>query len=206
MTSPNEEARQAAVSFLVGLTRELVLKLQAVVRSDASLRAKYIDTLALVGQYLAKIDAGYDVAKHVTDLAIALSDLDDGIVDPALDPGTKVKGDPSRVWRGRMWAALGMECLLKSGLTREKATQQAVARWPGLNCLLHGSGSGLRSSLLSWRDRFMNGEIRNSSARMAFKSVYGTLGLVDLVPEACDQRAQVCFSRAMHFADDLSAK
>jgi hypothetical protein len=202
----NEETLRAATNHVMDVTGELVRSLRGVAGSDDDLRWKYGETLWLVGQYLEKIGAGHDVAGHVVQLAIALCDLEVGIVDPALDPGTKVKGDPSRTWQGRMWVALGMECLLKSRLTREQAAQQAVARWPRLSRLIHGSGSNLPSSLLSWHDRFLNGEIKNRSVRKAFKKLYGVLGVADLAPKECNERARICFHRAIHFADDLSAE
>ena len=207
MTNPqsiptDDQARRKAADYVLGLTRNLVLTLRTVLDSDAPQRLKWIDELWVWGQYLEKIEAGYDVANQPLQLAIALDELSDGIVDPLLSPGVKVKDDPARIWRGRTWAALGMECLLKKGLTRKTATQEAVARWPELKRLLHGPRSGLRSSLLSWHDRFMNAEIKNSGAKVAFKVAYAQIGLnAALSTGDCDRRAQFCFSRAMKFAD-----
>ena len=199
---PTEDQARKAADYVLGLTRDLVLTLRTVLHSDAPQRSKWIDELWVWGQYLEKIEAGYDVANQPLQLAIALDELSDGIVDPLLSPGVKVKDDPARIWRGRTWAALGMECLLKKGLTRKTATQEAVARWPELKRLLHGPRSGLRSSLLSWHDRFMNAEIKNSGAKVAFKVAYAQIGLnAALSTGDCDRRAQFCFSRAMKFAD-----
>jgi hypothetical protein len=207
MTNPqsiptDDQARRKAADYVLSLTRDLVLTLRTVLHSDAPQRLKWIDELWVWGQYLEKIEAGYDVANQPLQLAIALDELGDGIVDPLLSPGVKVKDDPARIWRGRTWAALGMECLLKKGLTRKIASQEAVARWPGLKCLLHGPRSNLRSSLLSWHDRFMNAEIKNRGAKVAFKVAYNRIGLnVALSIGDCDRRAKFCFSRAMKFAD-----
>jgi hypothetical protein len=94
-----------------------------------------------------------------------------------------------------------MECLLKKGLTRKSASDEAVTKWPGLKRLLHGPRSELRSSLLSWHDRFMNAEIKNSGAKVAFKVLYARIGPNALSTGDCDQWARRCFSRAMEFAD-----
>ena len=207
MTNPqsiptDDQARRKAADYVLGLTRDLVLTLRTVLHSDAPQRSKWIDELWVWGQYLEKIEAGYDVANQPLQLAIALDELSDGIVDPLLSPGVKVKDDPARIWRGRTWAALGMECLLKKGLTRKAASDEAVTKWPGLKRLLHGPRSELRSSLLSWHDRFMNAEIKNSGAKVAFKVAYAQIGLnAALSTGDCDRRAQFCFSRAMKFAD-----
>jgi len=196
----NDQARKAA-DYLLGLTHDLVHTLQTVLHSDAPQRSKWIDELWVWGQYLEKIGAGYDVANQPLQLAIALDELSDGIVDPLLSPSKKVKDDPARIWRGRTWAALGMECLLKKGLTRKAASDEAVTKWPGLKRLLHGPRSELRSSLLSWHDRFMNAEIKNSGAKVAFKVLYARIGPNALSIGDCDQWARRCFSRAMEFAD-----
>jgi hypothetical protein len=207
MTNPqsiptDDQTRRKAADWLLGLTHDLVLKLQTISRSDAAQRSKWFQELWVWGQYLEKIGAGYDVANQPIQLAIALDEISDGIVDPLLSPGVKVKDDPGRIWRGRTWAALGMECLLKKGLTRKTASQEAVARWPGLKPLLHGPRSNLRSSLLSWHDRFMNAEIKHSGAKAAFKLAYAQIGLnAALSTGDCDRWAQFCFSRAMKFAD-----
>src|SRR5262249_43465697 len=138
----NDQARKAA-DYLLGLTRDLVLTLKTVLHSDAPQRSKWIDELWVWGQYLEKIGAGYGVANPPLQLAIALDELSDGVVDPLLSPSMKVKDDPARIWRGRTWAALGMECLLKKGLTRKAASDEAVTKWPGLKHLLHGPRSEL---------------------------------------------------------------
>jgi hypothetical protein len=204
MTNPQPiPTEDQAADYVLGLTRDLVCTLRTVLNSNASRRSKWIDELWVWGQYLEKIGA-VDVANQPLELAIALDELSDGIVDPLLSPGVKVKDDPARIWRGRTWAALGMECLLKKGLTRITASQEAVARWPGLKRLLHGPRSNLRSSLLSWHDRFMNAEIKNSGAKVAFKVAYARIGLsAALSIEDCDQWAKFCFSRATTFADSL---
>jgi hypothetical protein len=204
MTNPQPiPTEDQAADYLLGVTRDLVRTLRTVLNSNASQRSKWIDELWVWGQYLEMIGA-VDVANQPLELAIALDELSDGIVDPLLSPAVKVKDDPARIWRGRTWAALGMECLLKKGLARKTASQEAVARWPGLKRLLHGSRSDLRSSLLGWHDRFMNAEIKNSGAKVAFKVAYARIGLnAALSIEDCDQQAKFCFSRAMTFADSL---
>src|SRR5215813_5050598 len=174
MTSPqpmptNDQTRKAA-DYLLGLTHDLVLTLQTVLHSDAPQRSKWIDELWVWGQYLEKIGAGYDVANQPLQLAIALDELSDGIVDSLLSPSKKVKDDPARIWRG-------------------------------LKRLLHGPRSELRSSLLSWHDRFMNAEIKNSGAKVAFKVLYARIGPNALSTGDCDQWARRCFSMAMEFAD-----
>src|SRR5262245_15474607 len=99
---PDEEARRGAADNLLDVTHGLVLALQAVLRSDEPLRERYVDALWILAQYLEKIAAGHDVAGQIAQLGIALCDLESGIVDPVLAPGTRVKNDPTRLWRGRM--------------------------------------------------------------------------------------------------------
>src|SRR5215472_102525 len=49
---------------------------------------------------------------------------------------------------------------------------------------------------------FYESEIKNSSAKVAFKVAYAQIGLnAALSTGDCDRRAQFCFSRAMKFAD-----
>jgi hypothetical protein len=197
----SDEDRRAAADGLLDLTGDLVRKLQTILRSDDVPRWQYVHALQAVGQYLEAISAGHDVAEHFLRLGIALCDLECGIVDPVLAPikgeGPGDRGDHTRAWQARAWIALGMECLLKSGLTRDEAVAAATSRWPGLREILDGRSP---QTLLTWRDRFWNGEVTNSSARKGYKRFHDALAIGKITPDEHGRLAPHCFARALQVA------
>jgi hypothetical protein len=68
------------------------------------------ESLHLIAKFFAR--CGYlDIAQHLGRIALAFYDRSEGISDPLLSRREKNKEDSTQKWRGRMWAALGYECL-----------------------------------------------------------------------------------------------
>jgi hypothetical protein len=101
-------------------------------------------------------------------LSTALDDLQRGIVHPMLMP-KKPSGrlaDRSDIWRVRVKAGCGVECLMRGGLSRHQAAQRAAKQFPALKNLLR-TGTTLKTALLRWRDAVMRGPLNDVVARGA---------------------------------------
>jgi hypothetical protein len=146
-------------------------------RSVMELRDRYERSLYWLAKFFKMTGVGNDVAKYFADLAIALHGLKHGIVHPVLmaDPPDNRPGDRSDVWRLRVLAANGLECLLRSNVysSRQQAAAAAANKNPGLAKLLRSRGDtgvnirkkiSLASSLLSWRDAVAKKKVSDSVA------------------------------------------
>ncbi len=75
-----------------------------------------------------------DIADQFYALSVMLRDLDRGIVHPML-LAKKPRGrldDRSDVWAVRVIAACGVECLIRSGLSRREAGRRAAKEFPAV--------------------------------------------------------------------------
>jgi hypothetical protein len=85
-------------------------------------------------------------------LAITLSDLNDGKVDPLLTPtpiDDEKGANPGKVttaWIAHANAALGMVALMAAGNSRTEAAQAGMQAMPGINVV--------ESKLITWCDEF----------------------------------------------------
>jgi hypothetical protein len=152
------------------------------------LRWRQVNALMCMADFLKRTSAGNDVANIFADLAVALNELDVGIVHPMLEVSKKIgplgspiggrSNDRSDVWMLRVLAANGVECFIRSGCSRAKAAGQVANEFPELKKLLRpSSGSpsnkrrpiSLENSLLSWYDAAARGTlvdpVATSSAR-----------------------------------------
>jgi len=132
------------------------------------LRGRHILALAIVGKFLRKTGARKDIADQFYALSAALNDLQRGIVHPMLAPKkpTGRLGDRSDIWRVRVNAGCGVECLMRSGVSRDEAAQRAAKWFPALKNLLR-TGTTLKTALLRWRDAVMRGPLNDVVARGA---------------------------------------
>jgi hypothetical protein len=131
------------------------------------LRTRHVIALILFAKFFKTTGAGRDVAKQLADLASALSGLTDGIVEPLLraNQSSGRPGDRSDIWRLRVLAANGVECLIRSRrYSRAEAARQAAKKFPELKKLLRPRTT-LKSSLLSWRDAVANGRLNDPIAK-----------------------------------------
>jgi hypothetical protein len=132
------------------------------------LRGRHILALAIVGKFLRTTGARKDIADRFYALSAALNDLQRGIVHPMLMP-KKTTGrlpDRSDIWRVRVNAGCGVECLMRGGLSRDEAAKRAAKGFPALKNLLR-TGTTLKTALLRWRDAVMRGPLNDVVARGA---------------------------------------
>lgn len=178
-------------ALLGELLRKAYQSLQEIARLPSSvaldptkeLRLRQINALMLLASFLKRTGAGNDVADLFADMAIALYGLDVGIDHPMFEVSKKIgplgspiggrSNDRSDVWTLRVLAANGLECLIRSGCSREKAVGRIANEFPGLKKLLRpstGSPSNkrrpisLENSLLSWHDAAAHGTLGDPAA------------------------------------------
>jgi hypothetical protein len=132
------------------------------------LRGRHVLALATLGKFLRTTGAPKDVADQFYTLSAALNDLQRGIVHPMLRPKkpTGRLADRSDIWRVRVIAGCGVECLIRGGLFRDQAAQRAAKQFPSLKNLLR-TGTTLKTALLGWRDAVMRGPLNDVVARGA---------------------------------------
>jgi hypothetical protein len=141
-------------------------------------RARYGYALKAISIFLKEVDIG-SYRKRLYRLVLALDDLNRGTVDPLLEPvktgGTK-KLNVSWVWCARANISVGILALLKAGLTRKDAAQQAAREFPKIEKLAglsRTNPSSTATKILSWYDDFNKGDrskIKNQQALVMFAS------------------------------------
>lgn len=192
-----EKRKQRRVSFHRALTRKvgkLILELRGFSRPGiddpiTESRRCHVAALTRLGTFFNDVGDG-DLAVQFGDLASALFGLEDGTAHPLLTP--KRKGgrhrDRSDIWRLRMRAVHGVECLMLGGLSPKDATQQAAKEFKSLEKLLRPVSEGpenvnkkisLSSSLLSWRTAAVNNKLTDPLAigsEREFRDIIKNLG------------------------------
>jgi hypothetical protein len=200
---------KAAQEYLLEVTGELVRNLQTVMNreDDRELdeinnqRQRYAAALGCLAIYFDTIghDNISEIGKWVGKLAIALDDLTDGVTDPLfLTKGSK--RDSTRIWGARMQAALGLECLIRSGLPRKAAAKRAAKDYTPLARLMRGKNRDLEGSLLSWRERFLDSRVPVRSLSRDFTAKYRKIEAASLSSEQYRDRGNAWLSSAVKSA------
>jgi hypothetical protein len=161
-------ARRARAELLRLLESIFDAPNQGRVASFEELRGRHVTALALLGKFLRMTGARKDIADQFYALSVMLRDLDRGIVHPML-LAKKPRGrldDRSDVWAVRVIAACGVECLIRSGLSRREAGRRAAKEFPALKSLLR-TRTTLKTALVGWRDAIIRGPMKDLVARAA---------------------------------------
>ena len=155
-------------------------------------RAQYIHSLKAISNFLRANNAPLHYAQRLFYLAIALNDLNEGKVDPLLEPRSTGGVNPGSVTSqclGQANVALGMAALTAAGNTRNQAAKEAQ-RTIGIDV----------SKLLNWYDEFRKppdkSRIKNSLARALFDSGRGMIEVVIQDIPAARALADHFFARA----------
>ena len=139
---------------LCQLVEKLQLRVRAQIEGDAVRMGRIRAILSLydVATFLNAIGAGQDVANHFVDLATILYDLNEGsLAPPLLVPAPSLGNRPevSLLWEVRGIVALGVDVLIRSGMTEANAVSIAASHH-GLTCLLTKREANLRKSIEGW--------------------------------------------------------
>ena len=166
-------------------------------------RRRYARILWAMSAYFHAI--GHDklpgLGTYIGSLGVALEDLIDGVTDPLfVTKGSK--RDSTRTWGARLQAALGLECLILSGLSREKAASDAARNYNALARLMRCTNRDLKGSLLSWYDRYVEGPGRVPVPELleAFQETRRELKAANLSPAEYRRRGEQAFAKAVKTA------
>jgi hypothetical protein len=123
-----------------------------------NLHWRLADTLMALTNYLGSVNHSDDIIEGVANaiqrLADALYDRAQGISDPLLEFRRTSKQDAYRVWLVRMY-------VVKLGSSRKKAAAKLAKQYPELSFFKRGDSRDLVGSILSWRERLMDGRVPN---------------------------------------------
>jgi hypothetical protein len=143
-------------------------------------RARYIHALNAIAKFLQETTNAQNLPRQFYHLAIALDDLNRGVVDSLLKPsgtGGVNPGGDTRTWRARAKISLGIHALVLAGLNRKKAAKEASTKFPDIGRLAtfeRENPSATEIKILNWYDEFRKyGEksrIKNMVARGIFEN------------------------------------
>jgi hypothetical protein len=206
---PSAEREEAAREYLVRVNGALVERLLSIMndKDDPGLsaidnqRRRYARILWGMGAYFHAIghDKLPELGTYIAGLGVALEDLIEGVTDPLfVTKGSK--RDSMRTWGARLQAALGLECLILSGLPRQKAASHAARHYKALKSLKRGTNRDLKGSLLSWYDRYVEERVPVPALLEAFQTKRRELKAAKLSPAEYRKRGEQAFARAVKSA------
>jgi hypothetical protein len=148
-------------------------------------RAACISVLYVLSH--AAVDAGkVECACWLREMGDALDDLNNGVVWPVLQPAKRKPLKPSYVYTRRAYVAAGVKALIKSGMSRKDAAEQAIRKVK----IIRGTSI---QTVLSWMDEF--GKVRGMGNPGWFEFIRnGASKRQDRA--ALARHATVCFGRA----------
>jgi len=164
-------------------------------------RRRYARILFAMDGYFHKIghDKVHELGTYIASLGVALQDLIEGVTDPLfVTKGSK--RDSMRIWGARLQAALGLECLILSGLPRERAASHAARHYKKLACLMRGTNRDLKGSSLSWYDRYVEGRVPVPPLVEAFQTKRREIKAANLSPVEYRRRGKQAFEQAVKSA------
>jgi hypothetical protein len=207
---PSAEREEAAREYLVRVNSALVERLLSIMndKDDPGLsatdnkRRRYARILWAMAAYFDKLghDKLPELGTYIAGLGVALEDLIKGVTDPLFVTKGRSKRDSILIWGARLQAALGLECLILSGLPREKAASHAARHYQALASLKRGTNRDLKGSLLSWYDRYVEQRVPVPELREAFQTERRELKAAKLLPAEYRRRGEQAFAKAVQSA------
>jgi hypothetical protein len=161
-------------------------------------RDRLVHTLRAISAFLETLHWLKDDGRQLEHLATALIDLKHGIVHPVLKaPKFNSPPDPTEVWKIRARVAFAVELYLRTGKTRTVAAAKIAKDYPELSKITKDN-SNLVTAILSWRDDFKKGRIKNRDASEDFAFAMSHLAAElsnEIVPAASLEGWAECWLR-----------
>jgi hypothetical protein len=199
----NAAVRDHVLSAAVEMVRQLHVAFKVPYSDVDDLRKKYIDALGALSTFLEKVEAKPEVMLPFFDLGIALGDLRKGMIAPIFKTAKKSKQDSTVIWHARMFAAVGLECFIRSGMTRKAAAKIAAKDYPRLSTLFRGGPvrnrevRKLEDSIVSWYVQFEADDIKNQAIVDSRKQLRAGLDIPSLSSAELLKRGHDLFSLAV---------
>ncbi len=133
------------------------------------MQERFAVATSVLSRFFKNTGIGQDICDHFIRLSGAFYGLALGTKNPIFEPyspGNRAQ-DRADKWHARVFAVVGMECLIKSGMDRETAAEKAAKRAPDLARTLQRNAS-LKPSLLSWLDQLRHKKIKSDIAQDAY--------------------------------------
>jgi hypothetical protein len=169
-------------------------------------RERYIYIQVALSKFARKVGGTIEQTRHIWELAQQLSDLDQGIVSPALKPagfGKGKTGDSSLVWGARGGVGMGLEALIQlgEGESRKDAAKAALCGFPRISRLMTAKSKNSVDAMLSWHTEFLRwragkGRIKNRYLADQFRIGAEALKQCAGSPTLLGRLAQYYFDRA----------
>lgn len=144
-------------------------------------RERYAAALMGIGQYFTSLE-GRPLGQRFFELGSAMADLNSGIVHPLLrqERADNRRADNSQLWRARAHVSLGLEALLRSGLTRTEAAAKLAGDFPGIAKLAgaKAKNSKLQTIVFGWRKQLRQARVKNFEASELFSEGMRRIELV----------------------------
>jgi hypothetical protein len=131
-------------------------------RDPNVMQARYMLALTHIAEFVRDTGMGNDIANDLCRLALAIGDLNIGIVHPVLQKKNYENRAPDRsdVWHVRAMLVTAYEYLRAGGMTKTAALAVIQQEGAGLGNVLatvRGESASLYSSLIEWRRTLKNG-------------------------------------------------
>jgi hypothetical protein len=134
-------------------------------------RERYATALMAIGQYFTSL-GGRPLGQRFFELGSAMADLNSGIEHPLLrsERADNRRADSSQLWRARAHVSLGLEALLRSGLTRTEAAAKLANGFPGITKLASAKAknSEPHTIVFGWRKQLRQSRVKNFEASELF--------------------------------------
>jgi hypothetical protein len=216
MEPQHDDREEAAREFIWEANSALVERLLSIMNDEDdpelsaidNQRRRYARILWAMSAYFHAIgrDKLPGLGTYIGSLGVALENLIRGGNDPLFVKTKGSKRDPIRTWGARLQAALGLECLILSGLSREEAESHAARHYEALASLKRakrgkrGENRDLKGSLLSWYDRYVEGRVPVPELQEAFQTTRLAIKAAKLSPEEYRRVGEQYFEQAVKSA------
>lgn len=172
----------ALAKYVADLQRYFTAEAPAGTDEYLALRRRYMHA-QLAASELLKALGETGLSDEMYRLALALNDLDTGVVHPVVAPNVRGGGrvpDPSDVWVNRTRVAFAIECLRRAGRP-DNVICKRLKKYPGLQSLLR-PGTELETAAFGWLDQLKKQTVNNPLAIAAWDGHRDILDRVVLSP------------------------
>jgi hypothetical protein len=153
---------------------DIMEHVKGLLETGASGRFTYIEALAYISMFFDALNSKAGVRLMI--LSAALSDLDRGVVPKLLRPAhiDNRPGDSSAEWTKRAYAALALECLMRTGKRSEPAASELalLSKIPA-------------QDFITWRHEFKADRVKNVLGPLTWRE---SLKRLDLGAYGSDMR------------------
>jgi hypothetical protein len=142
-------------------------------------RIRYIVALSATTRFMQRLRVPLRLVDQLSELTMALCDLNDGIVAEFLSPAERHNrpGISSRIWERRAYLALAVDVLVQAGHSRRAACQYVASKSKSLDKLISVNAGTPASALATWYSNLTRGKVKNARAVSVFEDRANLIGM-----------------------------